>query len=147
MAVVTYTPTNIVINSPRDRVISYYWTVPSGGTLTDHAFFGPVDVLPNQVCVIGVSCAPSAAGGGPVLTVYGSFDGPSVTPSARNWDILRGDASAANVNLSAVSAGPIRVLTPARSIRLRASAGANATGVSSAVNIRAMIYNVGNLGG
>lgn len=146
MTVVTYTPTNIVIHGPRNMTLTYYYTVPSGGTVTDHAFFGPVDTAPNQVCVISVSAAPSAAAGGPVLTVYGTLDGPSITPSSRNWDILYGDASSPNVMLNAVSAGIVRVLTPVRSVRLRVSSGANATGVSSPINLRVLIYNVGSLG-
>lgn len=147
MAVVTYVATSIVIAGPRNATLTYYWTVPSGSSVTDHAFFNALDIAPQQVCVLTVSAAPSLAGGGPVLTVYGSLDGPSVTPSGRNWDVIRGDASAANVVLNAVSAGLVRILTPVRSVRFRVSSGANATGVSSPINLRAMLYTFGALGG
>lgn len=144
MTVVTYQPSTVSVQGPRNSTLTYFWQVPSGSSVTDHAFFGPVDLAPNQTAALHVSGTPSGAGGGPLITVFGTLDSSTIGPTSRNWFLVRGDASAANVLLSAVSAGLIKIISPVRALRVRVSSSVNA-GVSSPINVRCMVYSVGHM--
>lgn len=137
MAVVTYPVSQIIESGPRNRCVQYIVQIPAGVGISDHAFLGPIDVEPGTDNIgLHISGVPSTANAWR-LTVLGSFDGASITPSARNWMTMRGDtpkASAAgavsdlgggdNTYLLAVTwGGHITVRGPARSFRFRVSGG------------------------
>lgn len=144
MAVATYPITDIVRDGPRDRSYTYIMAIPAGGGGTDHAFLGPVETLPEPGNCLGihVSAAPTTANLH-VLTVYGTFDSATITPSGRNWWVARGDMppSAAgggvNVFLNAVTlGGMIKAYGPARSYRFRVS---GPTGLTAGLKLQAFI--------
>lgn len=146
MAVVTYPVTAVNVVGPHDRSIQYVMSIPAAAAgITDHHFAGPVDNFPmgggGQV-FIHVSANPSTANAF-LLTVYGTFDSPTITPSARSWFLARGDmASGAagynNTLLAVTMGGHISVVTPARSYRFRVCGPTNNT---NAINITVLAMN------
>ena len=144
MAAATYPVTNIIRDGPRDRSYTYVMAAPAGTAgITDACFFGPVETLPEPGNCLGlhVSVNPSTAND-PRLTVYGTFDSATVTPSGRNWWVARGDGpttggSGVNELLQAVTVGGlIKVYGPARSYRFKVTAP---TGLNNGITIYAMI--------
>lgn len=144
MAVATYPITDITVDGPRERSYTYIMAIPAGGGGTDHAFLGPVDASPEPFNYMGVhvSANPSTADGHK-LTIYGTFDTATVTPSGRNWWVARGDmppssaGAGLNVQLLAVTLGGfIQVYGPARSYRFRVS---GPTGLTAGAKLSAMI--------
>lgn len=145
MAVASFiNPSTVVYVGPRDGTISYEWQIAaSGGSVTDHQFVGPVYVVPGQGIAFTVSGTPSAGGTKPRATIYGTWDGPSITPSARDWNVVRADtATGTNILVDGTTdyTGMFKVLTPARSYRVRVSSATNG-GVTSAVKVKGFIYS------
>ena len=148
MAVATYPVSQVVETGPRNRAAQYIIQSPAGAGVTDHAFLGPIDAEPGMESFgLHVSGAPSTADLFR-LTVLGTFDGPSITPSARNWMNMRGDippstATGAGAGLglnqlllAVTYGGHITVRGPARSYRFRVSGGA--TGNTNAITLTAL---------
>lgn len=147
MAAATYPVTNIVRDGPRDRSYTYIMAAPAGTAgISDACFFGPVETLPEPGNCLGlhVSFNPSTPGANThALTVYGTFDSATVTPSGRNWWVARGDmppsvaGGGVNVHLSAVTMGGMfKVYGPARSYRFRVT---GPTGLTAGLTVYAMI--------
>ena len=134
MAAATFLVSQVVEVGPGARSVQYIVKIPAGTSLSDGVFMGPIDNIPMGVMGVHVSTAAATTAGTPVvLTVYGTFDGPSITPSGRNWWVARGDAppfsatggptdSGLNKYLLAVTVGGmIEVRGPARAYRFKVS--------------------------
>lgn len=144
MAVVTYTLNTVRAIGPRYTELFYEWVIPSGSSVTDHAFFSPVMTIPANGKLTFTAAhpgGPSAANAGPRLTIFGSNSPTTITPSARNWTLMRGDTvSGANIVLNAVSSPGIYSLqTDTRHYRVRVSAGAANANVTSPWYLSGMI--------
>lgn len=120
----------------------YTFTVPSGDPAgASGAFFGPVPgedaVWQLHRTMISASCNPSEADS-LRLSVFGTFDGPTVPVDSRRWFSVRGDRDTDRTRsdlLAVTMGGIITVVTPAREYRLKVSGGDTP---SDPVNIRVM---------
>jgi hypothetical protein len=120
----TYPVTFVDEMGPHSRSVKYVIQIPGAAAgISDHAFGGPVDCTPAGQIYIQTAHTASTADHFK-LTVLGSFDSPTITPSARTWVNARGDmaSGAAGLNntlLAVTMGGHITVVSPARSYRFR----------------------------
>lgn len=142
MALVSYPVSSVDQTGPRQSIVRYRVQIPSGQSVSDGAYLGPVDGTAPGLwqMILHVSHAPSAADTFR-LSVYGSNDGPSITPSARDWVAVRGDMASGvaglnNTLVGVTMGGFIVVNTPARSYRFRIS---GATAVSDPLTLSVMM--------
>lgn len=146
MAFATFPVSQAVEVGPNARSCQYVIQIPAGTGMSDGAYLGPVDNIPGSSFGIHVSAAAaSSASAGACLTVYGTFDGPSIAPSGRNWWVARGDTPPStpsgtgadlglNKYLLAVTVGGmIEVRGPARAYRFRVSCGPS--NISAAITL------------
>lgn len=145
MAFATFPVSQAVEIGPNARSCQYVIQIPAGTGMSDGAYLGPVDSIPGGMFGIHVSAAAASTAGAPGLTVYGTFDGPSITPSARNWWVARGDMPPSTVTgagadsglnkylLAVTVGGMIEVKGPARSYRFRVSCGPS--NISAAITL------------
>lgn len=119
----------INIIDPRNRHTVYTAQLPANAAASDGissaegVAFIPPYLGGNYGIAVHVSFAPSA-GEGPALSIFGAaWDGPSVSPTNRNWSLARGDtATGTNVLLTGVSCNQmITVLSPAVAYKVAAS--------------------------
>lgn len=153
MAFATFPVSQVVAAGPKNRSFQYMIQIPAGQSITDGAY-AAIDNIPGGWFGVHVSGTPSSApsdGVGVRLTVYGTFDGPSIVPSGRNWWVARGDVppfsasggptdAGLNKYLLAVTiGGMITLREPARAYRFRVSTGVSNSAPTSAINISAML--------
>lgn len=142
---IQYPPTEVHQDGPRGLWYRYVMAVPSGtvvsGLVSSNAFCGPVD-FPGEGGAAQLLVRVSQAGGWAAaatwltesnISVLGSNDEPSTTPTNRNWQYMRGDvgtgATGVNMLLYRVTAvGQYNVVTPARSYLVAIQSATSITG-------------------
>ena len=149
MAFATFPVTYVNEAGPNARSVQYIMSIPAGTTLsTDGAYLGPVDSIPAGLMTFSVAANPSVA---LAITVLGSYDSPTITPSARSYFVARGDVpptagtdGGLNHLLNAYGVtllGSVDLRSQARSYRFKVSTAAAAMTAALTVNVLAVKPN------